>query len=245
MDTVTGLDIDAYNDIDGWYGEPVQASGSTRVVAEQGRGEEDLIDPPHLSSESELLVLLLQQLRPPLRRFVTGVLDGEIGHCFRALPASRSYHHAQNGGLLQHSLECALMAGQVAFTWLSRAEAEVTLVAALFHDIGKCRTHRQDGLRTALGHYVSHEAYALELLGPHLMCLERSWPNGAHLLRHMLSQDKSGQMFPSFPGTLLVRMADQMSTALNRRKALFQQRPAHHHYLYDAEYQQAYLRLVG
>jgi len=195
------------------------------------------------SKEQQLLQQLLTQLRLPLREFVEEVMSRGVGSHFQHIPASNHYHHHQSKGLLTHSLECALMAGQLALTWLNRAEAELTMVAALLHDIGKCGTHRDNESLNDLGNYVSHESYTLEFLSPALERLENQWRVGANLLRHMLSQDNGTGMFPAFPGTLLVKMADQFSTALNRRETLFQGHPDYHHYAYDGEYRQRYLRV--
>lgn len=183
---------------------------------------------------------LMQLLRPALHRFVDDVLRSDIGFRFKVLPASRFHHHNQDGGLFQHSIECAMLAGQLAFTWLPRAEAELTLVAALFHDIGKCAPYRNDE-----GFYLprTHESQTLPLLSPYLDELEKLWRPGAYLLREMLSYEKHHGRYPAFPGTLLIRLADQFSTALNRRQALFKRRPTHHHYVYDHDFRQLYLRL--
>ena len=66
---------------------------------------------PHESLEQ-----LLQLLRPPLRDFVEGILESEIGYKFLTLSASMHHHHSWSEGLLTHSVECTLMAGQLALT---------------------------------------------------------------------------------------------------------------------------------
>ena len=122
-------------------------------------------------------------------------LNSEDGKQFQRIPASRSFHHCEASGLLAHSIECAFIAGQTAFSLLSRAEAKLTMVAALFHDIGKCRTHQSSGYTSTLGQYIPHEALTLELLAPSLSQLEVKWPQGANILRCLLAQDNPRYQF--------------------------------------------------
>jgi len=65
------------------------------------------------------------------------------------------------------------------------------------------------------------------------------------MLRHMLSHDTRTKAFPAFPGTLLVKMADHFSTAMDRRRTIFSDSPAYQHYAYDSECRQKYLRVPG
>ena len=188
----------------------------------------------------ENMIQWLDILRPTLRSFVIEVMESDSGQAFCTLPASRNHHHHQAGGLLAHSIECAMLAGQVALVWLNRAEAEVTMVAAFFHDVGKSRTSNH---HSNIGAFISHEAYTLELLAPQIAKLETSWPLGANLLRHMLSADDKRDMFPAFPGKLLVKVADHFSTALDRRAAVFGDHQNHHYFAYDPLRKQKYLRI--
>jgi len=193
--------------------------------------------------QEELLNQLLHELRHPLKVFVKDILDSPIGQQFKVLPASIRHHHNQPKGLLIHSLECALMAGQIALTWMNRAEAELTMVAALFHDIGKCRTLQSSSGYTYSSQFVSHESLTLELIGPYLAELELNWKIGANMLRHLLTKESNKTQFSAFPGKLLIKMADQFSTAINRRQTIFEGRPNYHYYAYDKHCKQPYLRV--
>ncbi len=63
---------------------------------------------------------------PVLQTFAQRVLhDPAIAVPFATLPASRAHHHARPGGLLTHSLECAIQVPW--FEGLSRAEWEVAV----------------------------------------------------------------------------------------------------------------------
>lgn len=185
-----------------------------------------------------LLGHLLEQLQPHLKEFVTSALASDFGERFMSIPASHQHHHIQERGLLMHSLECALIVSQVANIWLNRAEAELVIVAAFLHDFGKSRTHQ-----STLGAFISHEAFTLELLAPFLAKLESYWPVDANMLRHLLSEDNKRDRFPAFPGKLLIKMADQFSTGIDRRTTIFNGHPGHHHFANDKQYRQRYLRV--
>jgi len=188
---------------------------------------------------------LINQLNTPLRQFLFNVfLNEEIAKAFTTVNASINHHHAWKGGLLVHSVESALMANQLAKTWMTPVEAEVTVVAALLHDIGKTRTFQENGHWSELGHYVSHDALSLEILAPYLAELEKQWRTGANLLRHILGWDRKQKSFPAFPGTHLLKMCDQFSTALELRESTFKGKPHwHQHARHDGISTQRFLRL--
>jgi len=193
----------------------------------------------------DLLFNLIIQLNTPLRRFLFDVfLNEEIAKAFTTVNASINHHHAWKGGLLVHSVESALMAHQLAKTWMTPVEAEVTVVAALLHDIGKTRTFQENGHWSELGHYVSHDALSLETLAPYLADLEKQWRTGANLLRHILGWDRKQKTFTAFPGTHLLKMCDQFSTALELRETTFKGKPYwHHHARHKGISTQRFLRL--
>ena len=192
-----------------------------------------------------MLFNLINQLNTPLRQFLFNVfLNKEIAKAFVTVNASINHHHAWKGGLLVHSVESALMVSQLARTWMSPVEAETTIVSTLLHDIGKTRTFQDIGHWSELGHYVSHDALSLEILAPYLAELEKQWRTGAHLVRHILGWDRKQKIFPAFPGTQLMKMCDQFSTALELRETTFKGKPHwHHHASHEGINKQRFLRL--
>ena len=121
-----------------------------------------------------------------------------------------------------------------------------TVVAAVLHDIGKTRTSQQYSHWCVLGHYISHDAMTLEILAPHLAELEKTWRTGANMLRHILGWNRQDKRFPAFPGTQLIKMCDQFSTALSLRETCFQGKPTWHQYArYNGINAQRFLRLPG
>lgn len=69
------------------------------------------------------------------------------------------------------------------------------------------------------------------------------WPIAANLLRSIWTRSIGYQgRFPAFPGTILVKAADQFSTALDQRKKMFAGRRSSNFRAYDGECHQWYLR---
>jgi len=181
----------------------------------------------------EQLLGLIASLSTPLKVFLTAIFsDADIAERFVSCPASHNHHHAKPGGLLIHSVDCALMVKRLAMMRMDPQEAEITTVAALLHDIGKTRTHEATRSQNVMGQFVSHESAGLELLTPYLKDLDAHWETGANLLRHMLGWDRVGQKFPAFPGTLLVKLCDQLDTALDLREQSYEGKPSWYGYAY-------------
>ena len=193
----------------------VYAAG--RIRERRGRLElacSELIaeDPtPLIRAARERLRTLARSVNPaPLRELLRRVFrDPAIGPAFLIAPASLSYHHAFSGGLLVHSAQCAGMVHR----WMEgEALQGLATTAALLHDIGKVRTLSGDMTRTPLGRLVSHDALTLEVLAPHLAWLDGEWPQGARMLRHLLTaRVKREDPSPPRMALELVRTADRIS----------------------------------
>jgi hypothetical protein len=182
---------------------------------------------PNPATLDRLLALINRMEIPSLQDWLIRVFrHRNIALPFFQLPASREHHHNFPGGLLLHSLECAEWVERIAKISLSRKEAALAVCVALFHDLGKIETLR----KTDLGRMVEHEVLSLTLLEPLLGELEKTWSQGAHALRQMLSWSSSSGKFPKFPSMLLVKMADQYSTALSARNMAFADLPAHYYW---------------
>lgn len=147
--------------------------------------------------------------------------DPKVVLPFITMPASHKHHHSYPGGLLSHSIECAEWLESIAYSALETSEAELTLVAALLHDLGKIETMNTHNSRQL----VPHETLSLLLVEPAILKMQEKWQQGADTLRAMLSFSISSEKFPNFPGCLLVKMADQFSTSVSARKIAFEASP--------------------
>ena len=168
---------------------------------------------------------LLHGLEPEvLRQFLGRVFhDPRIGPAFLVAPASLNHHHAFSGGLLVHSAETAWWV----YCWSEDLPHRgLAITAAMLHDIGKVRTLRGDRTRTQLGQAVRHEDLTLEVLAEPLCWLDGVWPQGAILLRHLLTaQPRQQASSPAYTALELVRAADRIS-AREQLPATGSERPA-------------------
>ncbi len=112
------------------------------------------------------------------------------------MPASHKHHHSYTGGLLAHSIECAEWVENTAYSALETGEAELTLVTALLHDLGKIETMINHNSRQI----VPHETLSLLLVEPFILKMQKKWQQGADTLRAMLSFSMNSEKFPNFPG---------------------------------------------
>ncbi|WP_347988503.1 HD domain-containing protein [Methylomonas sp. AM2-LC] len=158
--------------------------------------------------------------------FIDVFSNPRIARPFMQVAASHQHHHSHTGGLLLHSVECAEWVERVAAETLNPKEAALAISVALLHDLGKIETMKPSNVNRM----VDHEVLSLTLLEPALTDLQTQWSQGAYALRQMLSWSPSAEKFPKFPGSLLVKMADQYSTALSARNKAFQALPEHYYW---------------
>jgi 3'-5' exoribonuclease len=81
-------------------------------------------------------------LRSPTLRAVADLVfaDDAFRVQFERAPGSTQGHHAQVGGLLQHTVEVVRIADQTAKV-MRRANADLVVVGAMLHDIGKVESY--------------------------------------------------------------------------------------------------------
>ncbi len=193
------------------------------------------LHPIHQSSYNfESLYQLLELVESlkiiPLRMFCRQILGNvQIMQNLVSFPASKRHHHSYPGGLLDHSLECSVITGQNlnAIDDMSSSEKEVTLVAALLHDIGKTQTLGMEQ-HSSIGRLIDHEQLTLAVLAEPLTQLTTYWPKGAETLQYLLTWNhKMG--FCKFVGGNIIKLADQLSTSTSLRRMAFDGKPNYYH----------------
>lgn len=185
----------------------------------------------HFEALFQLLKVVQKLTIPALVNFSHELLsDTDLMIRWVALPASKRHHHSYPGGLIAHSLECALIAEQnvAMLTELSEREKQITILAALLHDIGKTQTLTKNG-HTATGRLIDHELLTLQILAKPLERLRRNWADGAHTLQYLLTW-KTTMGFCKFVGGNIIRLADQISTSASLRRMAFEDKPEHYNY---------------
>ncbi|MDC9725362.1 MAG: TraI domain-containing protein [Gammaproteobacteria bacterium] len=172
-----------------------------------------------------LRAIILQCPITALRQFINSVFScDDIALAFFQLPASREHHHAYPGGLAEHSLEVVTIV-QHSLWQVSQDEYWLTIVAALFHDIGKLKVFKRGGDKTATGFVLDHDALTLEILAEPLRTLDNIWPDGAIALRYLLTKAAKTAR-PLMPCALAIEYADKMSSAQSTKQQAFHQKPA-------------------
>ncbi len=88
---------------------------------------------------------LRSEIRGPRLRAVLDLFyeDPEFRSRYEACPASTVGHHAEIGGLLQHTSEVAAIA--IAIAKAAGADQDLVVAGVLLHDIGKLEAYRWDG----------------------------------------------------------------------------------------------------
>jgi 3'-5' exoribonuclease len=104
---------------------------------------------------------------PGLSAVVDAVLFREpAAREFRRAPCTRAGHHAYLGGLIEHTVSVATLAGELC-PLHPRLDSDLVIAAALLHDVGKVREFTygaQFGL-TDEGRLLGHLAIGAEMIG--------------------------------------------------------------------------------
>jgi len=172
----------------------------------------------------ERLLLLIATLTfPPLFRFIESILrDNGVLLPFLTAQGSLSHHHSYPGGLLAHSLECAEFIGGLRDIFPTDI-MQLGVVAALFHDIGKIRTHdnQASGQRTAF--ILNHDSLTLELLSGPLAALDKEWPDASLALRYLWTwqNNRSKCSSPLMTIAEAISAADKISSGRDAEQRAF------------------------
>lgn len=165
---------------------------------------------------------LVSQLDAPYQELVREVFrDDQMLSAFLERPASLGFHHNTRGGLLAHTLEVALDCEQ-ARTRYQEVNANLTVAAALLHDIGKCQEYSQYSPghygRSQMGPLEMHKTQGVRLvtLAAHLC---QSDPLMVSELCHILvaanGQQYMGLPTPKMAEAAIVQSADGRSSSVN------------------------------
>lgn len=120
-----------------------------------------------------------------LRQFMASVFTiSSVFRHFWTAPASRAHHHAYTGGLAEHSLEVAVLAGSAREieTW----QRDLLVVYALLHDVGKVWSYDNREL-TSEARRFGHERLGFLRLRSRLDALRAVDPELGGLLASLLS----------------------------------------------------------
>ena len=102
------------------------------------------------------------ELRATVERVVSAA---PVASELRRAPCTRSGHHAYLGGLLEHTVSVATLAGELCQLH-PRLDSDLVMAAALLHDIGKTRefTYGAEIALTEEGRLLGHLALGAEII---------------------------------------------------------------------------------
>jgi 3'-5' exoribonuclease len=188
----------------GWF-QRVAPTGSDEMLAELKTVLDGVSDP--------FLALLLQEF----------FSDSEFFKRYTKAPAARSVHHNYVGGLLEHSLEVAVLCRQFAAGY---PELDLSLLycGALLHDVGKIEEYDSTSLTFELtdrGKLLGHIMIGQEMLEQRIRAVP-GFPEAYRLeLMHMLLSHHGQKEWgsPEIPKTFAAYAlfhADLVSARLNQ-----------------------------
>lgn len=156
-------------------GRVSERGGRAQLLVSHLRGAGEEVEPAELLPRShrdpdELFGFVLHLADevgdPGLRRALDALTgDAELAERWRAVPCTRSGHHAYLGGLVEHTVGVASLV-QALCTWHPRLDADLLLAAALVHDLGHTRAFRLGATfePTEEGRLLGHLAIGHEIV---------------------------------------------------------------------------------
>lgn len=135
--------VKMYNDRPEVHISPKDRNVSLRKTAEYDRAE--LVQPGERDVDEmveRLRAVIRSVSNEHVRAVLEAVFDDRMVPEFARAPAAVRYHHGYAGGLLEHSLSMAAVAGAVAEQHKPDLDRDILVAGCLLHDIGKTRGYR-------------------------------------------------------------------------------------------------------
>jgi 3'-5' exoribonuclease len=182
-----------------------------------------LVPPPPVEIEplwEGLTRLVKEEIRHPALKQLTLTLLLTNAAAWKKWPASKVYHHAYAGGLLEHTLKVTAMAFEITrlFPELHR---DLVLAGAVLHDIGKLRELEgpYSEQNTFEGQLIGHLIQGRDMIREAAQALEWDDPRLLTQLEHVLLAHHGQLEFgsPVVPQTreaLVIHMLDDLEGKL-------------------------------
>ena len=155
-----------------------------------------------------------------LRAVVEGVVFREpVAGELRRAPCTRAGHHAYLGGLLEHTVSLATLAGELC-PLHPRLDSDLLMAAAILHDVGKVRefTYGAEFGLTDEGRLLGHLAIGAEIIGAAARGLPE--PRRVALLHCVLAHHGTDPARPGGSGPAGRALGSPEALALYRLNAL-------------------------
>jgi 3'-5' exoribonuclease len=141
---------------------------------------------------------------------------------FQQAPAAKSMHHAYLGGLLEHTLAVAKLAGLIADSYPD-LDRDLLITGALLHDVGKTRELAFDGFPfdyTVRGRLVGHLVIGIEMLQEKIGTISGFPEDLATRLQHLVLSHHGRYEFgspalPMISEAFVLNFLDDLDAKLN------------------------------
>lgn len=195
----------------------------------QGFREQDCVisAPRSIDAMWADLVSHLQQVKDPHIRVLLNRIVADHEAQLREWPAAQAIHHAYRGGLLEHKLQMADVAGHLARAY--GANQDIVLAGVLLHDIGKLQeldyepggaTYSRDG--NLIGHIGLGLILVREAINGVSGFPEDLRAQIEHLIvSHHGSRDRGSPVEPRTVEAFILATVDELDTRINQvRRAI-------------------------
>ena len=167
--------------------------------------------------------LIKSVLTPGLRLVLDNVFEGETYERFLRNPAGMRLHHAYIGGLLQHSVDVAALASNMADT-IGGVDKDLIVAGALLHDVGKLReiSASMGFPYTTEGRLLGHISMSAAMVQEAAAKARVTGPKLQHLLHIVLAHhgepEKGSPVACATKEAFIVHYADELDAIMNQYK---------------------------
>ena len=177
----------------------------------------------HAAYKDKFDRLIKSVLTPGLRLVLDNVFEGETYERFLRNPAGMRLHHAYIGGLLQHSVDVATLASNMADT-VGGVDKDLIVAGALLHDVGKLReiSASMGFPYTTEGRLLGHISMSAAMVQEAAAKARVTGPKLQHLLHIVLAHhgepEKGSPVACATKEAFIVHYADELDAIMNQYK---------------------------
>ena len=177
----------------------------------------------HAAYKDKFDRLIKSVLTPGLRLVLDNVFEGETYERFLRNPAGMRLHHAYIGGLLQHSVDVATLASNMADT-IGGVDEDLIVAGALLHDVGKLReiSASMGFPYTTEGRLLGHISMSAAIVQEAAAKARVTGPKLQHLLHIVLAHhgepEKGSPVACATKEAFIVHYADELDAIMNQYK---------------------------
>ena len=177
----------------------------------------------HAAYKDKFDRLIKSVLTPGLRLVLDNVFEGETYERFLRNPAGMRLHHAYIGGLLQHSVDVATLASNMADT-IGGVDKDLIIAGALLHDVGKLReiSASMGFPYTTEGRLLGHISMSAAIVQEAAAKARVTGPKLQHLLHIVLAHhgepEKGSPVACATKEAFIVHYADELDAIMNQYK---------------------------